>query len=674
MTGRPLLGLGLALMVEARHWTRIRWEFDDDTCGKVWQFTSIGILLAAALIWLDGDRYRALPNTLSWLPALLMPMQFVQSYGMRDTLPLSIFSFLAKQRRERNRRLGLIENVPCFHFGNFLFATAMVASSVGSNADTWMFPPGVLILSGWLLMTTARVKLMLLVPVLSLAGALGFGGVIALERIEDWLGRSAGSSRGNFDPNFTSTLIGTAGTVQQSSDIIWRLHARAGSAPPRLLRKATYNCFLGSSWRNQRVTTEDFKDLGTRVIGGEPYYLLQETAPDPAKLAGFTLRGSAEAATPLALPGDCALLRDFELDGIERNTYGTVRVFPKYPVIDGTVLWRGGGNPESPPLPQEDFQILMVERKIIHETLEQLGITEKTSLPEQLAIIREFFLSGFQYTRTLSIRMPFSRLNGPTAIGRFLTTTRAGHCEYFATAATLLLREAGIPARYATGYAVMERDMKRGDYVIRGTHGHAWCRVWDAASGTWIDFDPTPPNWLAEASAPQPLMQRLKDHLKRLREDFFLWRNRPANRLTVSLVMLGIGLALAGFVARRLWRSRRQLESARWSTGYSGPVMRTPLHGLEAGARKLLGERQAGQTFARWFSRLRNMLDDPDALDEAIALHQRLRFDPAPPRPADHERLVKLATRLETAIKACGRSPNNGNGHTGNSDSSAAAK
>ncbi|HLP76206.1 MAG TPA: hypothetical protein VK327_04745, partial [Candidatus Paceibacterota bacterium] len=142
MTGRPLLGFVLALVVEARHWTRIRWDFDDDACGKVWQFNSIIIVLAAVLIWLDGDRYKALPNTLSWLPALLMPMQFVQSYGLRDTLPLSIFSFLAKHRRERNRRLGLIEDVTSFHFGNFLFATTLVAASVGTKADTWLFLPG----------------------------------------------------------------------------------------------------------------------------------------------------------------------------------------------------------------------------------------------------------------------------------------------------------------------------------------------------------------------------------------------------------------------------------------------------------------------------------------------------------------------------------------------------
>nr|MCU0752613.1 hypothetical protein [Akkermansiaceae bacterium] len=76
MTDRPLFGLLLALVVEGRHWTRVRWEFDDAACARVWQFTAMGIALAAVLIWLDGSRYTALPSLLSWLPPLLFPIQF----------------------------------------------------------------------------------------------------------------------------------------------------------------------------------------------------------------------------------------------------------------------------------------------------------------------------------------------------------------------------------------------------------------------------------------------------------------------------------------------------------------------------------------------------------------------------------------------------------------------
>lgn len=653
MTGRPLLGLMLALVVEGRHWTRIRWEFDDEACGKAWHLSSIGIVLAAVLIWLDGNRYTALPSLLSWLPALMIPMQFIQSYGMRESMPMSAFSFLARRRRERSLRFGLIDETSSFNFGNAMFAITMVAATVGSKASSNLYLPGLLILGGWMLMSKGHGRPLLLIAVLAVAGLMAMTGRFALERAEEWLGSAGAPPRGNFDPNFVSTLIGTPGAVQQSEDIVWRMKPALKNPPPWLLRTASFNNFLGANWRNQRLDSIDFTDLDTRLIGDVAYYLLGESGEtqDPSMLPRFTLRGGASAETPLPLPGDCEMLRDFAIEGIERNTFGTVRVFPKNPVIEGTVFWRGGGNPESPPIDYEDFQIPVSERELIHRTMEEIGIGPDTGLREQLAILRTFFHRDFRYTRNLTIRQPFSRASGPTAISRFLTEARAGHCEYFATSAVLILRAAGIPARYATGYAVMERDVKRGGFVIRGTHGHAWCRVWDKDAGVWIDFDPTPPDWLGSVSGRPRLAQRLNDDLKRLREDFFLWRNKPENRLAVTLTMLAVGTALAAFIVKRLWRSRRRLDAAQRATGYEGPVARTPLHALEPRARMRLGERPPGEPFARWLDRLRPMLANSKCLDEAISLHQRLRFDPALQQPADQERLARLAAELESQLR-----------------------
>ena len=64
-----------------------------------------------------------------------------------------------------------------------------------------------------------------------------------------------------------------------------------------------------------------------------------------------------------------------------------------------------------------------------------------------------------------------------TPLSRFLLKTRAGHCEYFATATVLLLRELGIPARYAVGYAVHETSRQRLRRALRDAH--AWCLVWN---------------------------------------------------------------------------------------------------------------------------------------------------------------------------------------------------
>ena len=71
--------------------------------------------------------------------------------------------------------------------------------------------------------------------------------------------------------------------------------------------------------------------------------------------------------------------------------------------------------------------------------------------------------------------------------------SRAGHCEYFATATVLLLREAGIPARYATGFSVQDFSRMENRSVVRERHAHAWVLAF--VNGAWRDLDTTPSNW-----------------------------------------------------------------------------------------------------------------------------------------------------------------------------------
>lgn len=157
---------------------------------------------------------------------------------------------------------------------------------------------------------------------------------------------------------------------------------------------------------------------------------------------------------------------------------------------------------------------------------------------------------------------------------------------------------------------------------------------------------------MATATPEFTRMQRFNDALKRVREDFFVWRNRPANRLGVSLGMAFIGLGLALFVTRRLWKSKRRLAGPGGPATFDGPRVRTPLHDLETRARKLLGRRQPGQTFASWIAGLEGKLQDPSRLREAIALHQRLRFDPSPATgTSERQRLEELARDLAARLR-----------------------
>ena len=72
----------------------------------------------------------------------------------------------------------------------------------------------------------------------------------------------------------------------------------------------------------------------------------------------------------------------------------------------------------------------------------------------------------------------------------FLFESRAGHCEYFASALAVLLRARGVPARLATGFYTEERSTTGGYYAVRRGHAHAWVEV-PVRSG-WAVVDATP--------------------------------------------------------------------------------------------------------------------------------------------------------------------------------------
>lgn len=74
----------------------------------------------------------------------------------------------------------------------------------------------------------------------------------------------------------------------------------------------------------------------------------------------------------------------------------------------------------------------------------------------------------------------------------FLFESRRGICSDYANAMTLLVRAAGIPARYCEGYAIPEStyDEQTGLYNITDAQAHAYTQIYFPGGG-WIDFDGT---------------------------------------------------------------------------------------------------------------------------------------------------------------------------------------
>jgi transglutaminase-like putative cysteine protease len=104
------------------------------------------------------------------------------------------------------------------------------------------------------------------------------------------------------------------------------------------------------------------------------------------------------------------------------------------------------------------------------------------------------------------------RLEAPAAgadpLAAFLFEVKSGHCEYFASAMTILLRHLGIPSRLVNGFRLGEYNSLADDWTVRQYDAHSWVEAYLPPYG-WIEFDPTP----AEVRPPRSTISRVMANL-----------------------------------------------------------------------------------------------------------------------------------------------------------------
>jgi len=105
-----------------------------------------------------------------------------------------------------------------------------------------------------------------------------------------------------------------------------------------------------------------------------------------------------------------------------------------------------------------------------------------TTLLAQLIV--EYLAQTTRYDQTAA-----PPLEGEDYVAWFLNEQKTGYCMHYATAATMLLRMAGIPARYVSGYVVNVPASGYADVTDRAAH--AWVEVWFDGLG-WFPLEATP--------------------------------------------------------------------------------------------------------------------------------------------------------------------------------------
>ncbi len=118
---------------------------------------------------------------------------------------------------------------------------------------------------------------------------------------------------------------------------------------------------------------------------------------------------------------------------------------------------------------------------------------ETSGYRKVLAIQRHFVGGDFFYSTDVE---PVADAD---ALLAFLTVTRTGFCQQFATAMATMVRELGYPARVAVGYR--PGTQIEGVYRVQTRDAHAWVEVYFPGYG-WLQFEPTPTRGLHPSASP----------------------------------------------------------------------------------------------------------------------------------------------------------------------------
>ena len=117
-----------------------------------------------------------------------------------------------------------------------------------------------------------------------------------------------------------------------------------------------------------------------------------------------------------------------------------------------------------------------------------------TAYRKVLAIQNHFKAPGaFRYSLDVSPR------SDTNALVDFLTRSKTGFCQQFATAMAILVRELGIPARVAVGFR--PGSQSQGVFTVSTEDAHSWVEVLFPGYG-WLAFEPTPGGWQNPLATP----------------------------------------------------------------------------------------------------------------------------------------------------------------------------
>ncbi len=606
------IALILALILESARTMKTRFELAPSDFNKFVDISTV-LLAGTIVVALTMEAQKANLILLKFLPLIFFPIIAAQEFSAKGRMDIKSF-FLVARKKVEMRFYETREIDVSYIYAFFCIMSSALANAKGS---LYFFSVALFFVWGLWQIRSRRVPLVGWVLCMLMVILLGYEGQTAVRAIGRTISNRIMSYYARYhtiDPFKTYTALGEIGDLKFSDEIVLRV-SFDDYVPGKtyLLHSSTYNRFSASNW---------FAKSGFERIEGKnnnTFWQVNPSADNPLKMTQYFRLQKGKAV--LSLPPGVMDISEMKAGECEKNAMQVIRIEDGPSLIKAVVSYTGSSVYDALPEPDDMF-IPIKERPSLEATAQKLGLENKSE-EEILKTIYAFFLSEFTYSLDLK-----GKGKSQTPLENFLFNTKSGHCEFFASATALLLRQAGIPARYATGFIAHEYSTLEGRLIVRLRDAHAWTKVF--VNGQWRNFDTTPPSFLNLDSEKIPTYF-LEDILS-----FFGFKLSQLRHETGAKLMETYGLWLTlplGLILFLRLRKAGQIKRIKDISRPGKMKMRkekpTGFYRIEEILVQKGFPRYPYETYATWLKRISRHLDDKDMMDHfflVLEQHNQWRF------------------------------------------------
>lgn len=598
------------LLIISHKLTSWRWALKTEQFYRIGDFVTILFVLSVLFFSFVQTEQRPVFIILEWLPAFFLPILLVQLNSNNNRLPVGTL-FYSMRKREQINYLDF----------KFPYATICLLGA-GAAADQSLVYFAVSITMITAMLWTVHSKnspIILWITVISLAAVLSFWGQQGLRELQTIIEEKSVEWLTNWqtDPFKSTTSIGDIGELKLSDRIEFRVKARQ----PLLLQQSSYDRYLGQTWI-----------ASARIFSDKPNYSKADKNTPVEQLEVFQSR---KRTSILALPSGTVSITGLEGGRLQYTPLGAVKLTEAPDFVNYQIAYTGKTIAK---IRDFDLQIPAQHLAWITETKKTLKLEGQAPLIIAQTI-KQYFQENYFYSLFLG-----KEADANKALEIFMLQRKAGHCEYFAVATTLLLRSYGIPARLANGYSMQEYSELEHMYVVRRRHAHAWSIA--NIEGVWQAIDSTPSQWLDMEEEQANIWQPLSDLFSSLYFKYKQWRYQQSladQQNENTALWLSVAALLIMVLVWRLYVSRQQLlklaaEPDLNADYYDAPGKDSELYLIEQALTATSKARLRNEAVTHWAERIND-----NALIEIVKLHSQYRFDYAHFNAEDRVKLALAA-------------------------------